>query len=125
MNTVGTISTGTWQASIINRAYGGTGINTSSISNGQLLIGSSSGFALSTVTAGNGISVTNAANSITIANTGVRSLAVSNSGTSISLNASTGALTLTIGSSSNAYGKRTISTNGPSGGSNGDVWYRY
>ena len=125
LNTVGTIGTGTWQASIINRAYGGTGINTSSISNGQLLIGSSSGFALSTVTAGNGISVTNAANSITIANTGVRSLAVSNSGSSISLNASTGALTLTFGSSSNAYGTRTISTNAPSGGSNGDVWYRY
>ena len=125
LNTVGTISTGTWQGTIINRAYGGTGINTSSISNGQLLIGSSSGFALSTVTAGNGISVTNAANSITIANTGVRSLAVSNSGSSISLNASTGALTLTFGSSSNAYGTRTISTNAPSGGSNGDVWYRY
>jgi len=123
--TVGTITSGTWAGSIINRAYGGTGINTSTISNGQLLIGSSSGFSLSTISAGSGISVTNGANSIEIANTGVRSLAVSNQGSSISLNASTGALTLTIGSGSNAYGSRTISTNNPSGGSNGDIWYRY
>ena len=124
LSTIGTISSGTWQGSIINRAYGGTGLNTSTISNGQLLIGSSSGFALANISAGNGISVTNGSNSIQIANTGVRSLAVSG-GSSISLNASTGALTLTIGSGSNAYGARTISTNNPSGGSNGDIWYRY
>ena len=49
LSTIGTISTGTWQGSIINRAYGGTGLNTSSISNGQLLIGSSSGFALANI----------------------------------------------------------------------------
>ena len=124
LSTIGTISTGTWTASIINRAYGGTGINTSTISNGQLLIGSSSGFSLATISAGNGISVSNGANSISISNTGVRSLSVSG-GSSISLNASTGVLTLTIGSGSNAYGARTISTNNPSGGSNGDIWYRY
>ena len=125
LSTVGTIGTGTWQGSIINRTYGGTGLNTSSISNGQLLIGSSSGFALATISAGNGISVSNGTNSIQISNTGVRSLAVSNQGSSISLNSSTGTLTLTIGSGSNAYGSRTVSTNNPSGGSNGDVWYRY
>ena len=125
LSTVGTIGTGSWQGSIINRTYGGTGLNTSSISNGQLLIGSSSGFALATISAGNGISVSNGTNSIQIANTGVRSLAVSNQGSSISLNSSTGTLTLTIGSGSNAYGSRTVSTNNPSGGSNGDVWYRY
>ena len=125
LSTIGTISTGTWQGSIINRAYGGTGLNTSSISNGQLLIGSSSGFALANITAGNGVSVTNGTNSIQIANTGVRSLAVTNQGSSISLNDSTGALTLTIGSGSNAYGSRTVSTGNPSGGSNGDIWYRY
>ena len=124
LQTVGTITSGTWSGSIINRAYGGTGLNTSSISNGQLLIGSSSGFALANISAGNGISVSNGSNSISIANTGVRSLAISG-GSSISLNSSTGALTLTIGSGSNAYGARTISTNNPSGGSNGDIWYRY
>ena len=124
LGTVGTITTGTWAATIINRAYGGTGINTSSISNGQLLIGSSSGYALSTLTAGSGIGIANGANSITITNDGVRTFAVSGS-SQISVNASTGGVTLTIGSDSNAYGKRTVSTSNPSGGSNGDVWYRY
>ena len=123
--TVGTITTGTWAGSIINRAYGGTGLDTSTISNGQLLIGSSSGFALATISEGTGVSVTNGTNTIQIANTGVTSLAVSNQGSSISLNSSTGGLTLTIGSGSNAYGSRTVSTNNPSGGSNGDIWYRY
>ena len=28
-------------------------------------------------------------------------------------------------SSQNAYGARTVSTSNPSGGSNGDIWYRY
>ena len=124
LGTVGTITTGTWAATIINRAYGGTGINTASISNGQLLIGSSSGYALSTLTAGSGIGISNGANSITITNDGVRTFAVSGS-SQISVNSSTGGVTLTIGSDSNAYGKRTVSTGNPSGGSNGDVWYRY
>ena len=125
LSAIGTVTTGTWQGSIINRAYGGTGINTSSLSNGQLLIASSSGFSLNTLTGGTAIGISNGANTITITNNGVTSLAVSNQGSSISLNSSTGALTLTIGSGSNAYGSRTVSTNNPSGGSNGDVWYRY
>ena len=49
-------------------AEGGTGLDTTP-TNGQLLIGNGTGFALSTLTAGSGISVTNAAGSITIANT--------------------------------------------------------
>lgn len=32
--------------------------------------------------------------------------------------------TISIAPSSNGYGTRTISTNGPSGGSNGDIWYQ-
>jgi hypothetical protein len=31
----------------------------------------------------------------------------------------------TITSSENGYGDRTVSTSAPSGGSNGDIWYRY
>jgi len=46
---------------------GGTGL-TSTPTNGQLLIGNGSGFALSTLTAGSGITVTNSAGSITITN---------------------------------------------------------
>ena len=30
-----------------------------------------------------------------------------------------------IGSGTNAYGTRTVSTSAPSGGSDGDIWYRY
>jgi hypothetical protein len=48
-------------------AEGGTGLD-STPTNGQLLIGNGSGFALSTLTAGSGITVTNNAGSITITN---------------------------------------------------------
>ena len=39
----------------------------------------------------------------------------------------TGTITAgTFGTSSqNAYGNRTISTGNPSGGSDGDIWYKY
>ena len=49
-------------------AEGGTGLD-STPTNGQLLIGNGTGFALSTLTAGSGISITNGSGSITIANT--------------------------------------------------------
>jgi hypothetical protein len=71
---------------------GGTGI-TSTPTDGQLLIGSTSGagYALGTLTASTGISVTNGAGSITIANTGVTSLTA---GTNISVSAATGGVTI-------------------------------
>jgi hypothetical protein len=47
---------------------GGTG-QSSAATNGQLLIGTGAGFALSTLTQGTAISVTNATGSVTIANT--------------------------------------------------------
>jgi hypothetical protein len=50
-------------------AEGGTGLDTTP-TNGQLLIGNGTGYALSTLTAGDGISVTNNAGSITIATSG-------------------------------------------------------
>ena len=124
LDTVGTIGTGTWQGTIIGRAYGGTGIDTSTLANGQLLIGSTSGFAKATLTQGTGITITNGANSITVANAGVTGFALSGFA-GASVNSSTGSVTLTVGSTSNAYGNRTISTSTPSGGSNGDIWYRY
>ena len=73
---VGTLTTGVWQASIIARNYGGTGIDASSLSNGQLLIGGSSGFSKATLGSSTGISITNGNGTITINNTGVQSLAV-------------------------------------------------
>ncbi len=43
------------------------------------------------------------------------------------LNIGVGTITATTfgNSSQNAYGTRTVSTNGPSGGNDGDIWYKY
>lgn len=66
LTTVGTISGGTWQGTAVGVAYGGTGQN--SFTNGQLLIGNSTGNTLSksTLTAGSGVSITNGNGTITI-----------------------------------------------------------
>lgn len=68
--TVGTVTSGTWNATTIAVVHGGTG--QTSYTDGQLLIGNSSGNTLtkSTLTQGSGISITNAGGSITIAATG-------------------------------------------------------
>jgi hypothetical protein len=54
--------------SSLKPAQGGTGV-TSTPTNGQLLIGNGSGFALSALTAGTGVSITNSAGSISISAT--------------------------------------------------------
>lgn len=67
---VGTLTIGAWNASTIGVPYGGTG--QTSYTNGQLLIGNSTGNTLtkSTLTAGSGITITNGAGAITIASDG-------------------------------------------------------
>jgi hypothetical protein len=69
LTTVGTISTGVWTGSSVGTAYGGTG--ETYYTNGQLLIGNSSGntLRLNTLTAGSGINITNGNGAITIAST--------------------------------------------------------
>lgn len=67
ITTVGTISTGVWSGTIITPAKGGTGLDTSTAGNGELLIGNGTGFTLSNLTQGKGISITNGAGSITLA----------------------------------------------------------
>jgi hypothetical protein len=66
INNTGAISTGTWNASTIGVSYGGTGQTT--YTNGQLLIGNTSGNTLTkaTLTAGSGVDITNGAGSIAI-----------------------------------------------------------
>ena len=66
INNAGNISTGTWNASTIGVAYGGTG--QTSFTNGQLLIGNTTGNTLTkaTLTAGSGVDIANGAGSITI-----------------------------------------------------------
>ena len=70
VTTLGTISTGTWSGTTIAVNKGGTG--QTSYTNGQLLIGNTTGntLAKATLTAGSGISITNGAGSITIAASG-------------------------------------------------------
>lgn len=66
---VGTLTSGTWQASTIATAYGGTG--QTSYTDGQLLIGNTAGgLTKATLTAGTGVTITNGNGSITIASTG-------------------------------------------------------
>jgi hypothetical protein len=71
-------------------ANGGTGV-TSTPTNGQVLIGNGSNFALSTLTAGTGVSIANAAGGITIAATADTSTKVSKTGDTM-----TGALTMPL-----------------------------
>jgi len=70
ITTLGTITAGTWTGTTIAVANGGTG--QTSYTNGQLLIGKTTGntLAKATLTAGTGISITNGSGSITIASSG-------------------------------------------------------
>jgi len=70
---LGTVSSGTWQGSTLGVAYGGT--NQTSYTDGELLIGNSTGNTLTkaTLTQGTGITITNGSGSITVANSGVTS----------------------------------------------------
>lgn len=66
LKTVGTLTSGTWNATAVGPQYGGTGL-VSLPSNGQLLVGNGSGYTLATITGTtNRISVTNAEGSITL-----------------------------------------------------------
>lgn len=51
---------------ILSNAHGGTNLDTSGATNGQLLIGSGAGFTLATITPGTNITITNSAGGITI-----------------------------------------------------------
>lgn len=66
LTSVGTLTSGIWQAGVIGTAYGGTG--QSSYADGEILIGTSTtgGLAKATLTGGDGTTVTNGNGSITI-----------------------------------------------------------
>jgi len=107
---VGTLTAGTWNATTLGVAYGGTGLTTTP-ANGQIDIGNGSGFTRTTLTAGSGVTITNAAGSITIAASGgsgtVTSVAVSGGTTGLTTSGGpiTGAGTITLaGTLGAAYG---------------------
>ena len=68
IKTLGTITTGTWQGTTIAPAYGGTGVDASSATVGQILIGKTGGgFSLNTITGTtNQINVSNGSGTITL-----------------------------------------------------------
>ena len=117
-----TVIAGTWNGSAVGVAYGGTGL-TSTPTNGQILIGNGTGYALSTITGSTGLNVSNGAGAITLTNTGVTSAVA---GTGISVSSATGAVTFTntgvtsliAGSNitiSGSTGAITISSTNPGG----------
>ncbi len=126
--TLGTVSTGAWNATAIGVGYGGTGL-TSTPTNGQLPIGNGAGYALSTITAGSGVSVTNGAGTITIGATGSGGTVTSTSvvtangvSGSVATATTTPAITLSLGAitPSSVAATGTVSGSNLSGTNTGD-----
>lgn len=65
----GTIATGLWNGTLIGTVYGGTGLNTSAVTDGQVLIGRSSDntWVRTSLTAGSNITITPGGGTISIA----------------------------------------------------------
>jgi len=113
---VGTLAAGTWNASPIGVAYGGTGL-TATPSNGQLAIGNGSGYSLATLTAGTNVSISNTAGGITINATpaaGGTVTSVSGSGGTTGLTLSGGPITV---SGTLTLGGTLVPANGGTGAS--------
>jgi hypothetical protein len=112
ITTLGTITIGTWNGSVLGAAYGGTGLS-STPTNGQIDIGNGSGFTRTTLTAGSGVTITNGTGSITIAASGGggsgiswQSVQTSNftavSGNGYPINTTSNGITVTLPSSPSA-----------------------
>lgn len=72
LESVGTITSGTWQGTTLGTGYGGTGY-AGGYANGEILIGNNSGgLSKATISAGTGIQVINTSGGIEIASTGVQ-----------------------------------------------------
>lgn len=65
ISTLGTITTGTWQGSVLGLAYGGTGLSTTP-TNGQIAIGNGTGYTLTNLTGTDGVTITNGSGSVAI-----------------------------------------------------------
>jgi hypothetical protein len=102
----------------------GTGITLSS----QTTVGPSAAVTITnsgvtSIIAGSGITISGSTGAVTITapSTGVSSVTASSG---ITANVTAGNVGLSISSGYNGYGARTVSTSAPSGGNDGDIWYR-
>jgi hypothetical protein len=110
LTSVGTLSTGTWSASTIAVNKGGTGQTT--YTNGQLLIGNTTGNTLSkaTLTAGSNVTITNGTGSITINAAATNLSATAGTTAGPVINSSTGTNVTIPSASSTASGIVTTGT---------------
>lgn len=94
---------------IASAAQGGTGLNSGTAANGNLLIGNGTGFTLAPLTAGTNINIVNSAGGITISSSGGSSVSVTSSTPDVVVNPSPGTGTFTVGAASpiNAQGATT------------------
>ena len=112
VNALGTVTSATWNGTTMGVAYGGTGQTT--FTNGQLLIGNTTGNTLTkaTLTQGTGITITNGAGSISIANSAPDQTVAVASGTGISVTGTYPNFTVTntnLGSSQNIFKNVAVS----------------
>lgn len=105
-------------------ASGGTGAATASAARTALGLGSAALVDVPISIANGGTGATSAANALSVLG-GVSNTVNVLAGTGLTGGgALTANVTLSVPSSSNGYGTRTVSTSGPTGGTNGDIWYR-
>lgn len=113
ITTLGTVTSGTWSATAIAAAKGGTGLDGSAAANGSLPIGNGSGYTLSTITAGANAFITNGAGSITISplsavTTITADTTLSASHSTVLCNNSGADITVTLPAASGCSGRRYV-----------------
>lgn len=102
---------------------GGTGLATLTANN--VMLGNGTGTPIAVAPGTNGNLLTSNGTTWTSAAAPVVVTSLTGTANQITVSAPNGAVTISIPAAGNGYGVRTVSTGDPSGGSDGDVWYKY